>query len=206
METDKRYFIEGLFIIGFAIAAALFAVWLVNTGKRDDVVYRIHFGESVSGLALGDPVKFRGVDVGTVTTIGLDPANSQLVQVDVRLRKDTPVKTDTRASLKLKGITGVVYVELTGGSPGAQNLAAATAEGQVPEIAYEKSSLANILDQLPRVISKFSALEDRAAKVVSDVAGVTSEVKEDPSVLLRGRKEKSAPQNDRNRPVREPGN
>jgi phospholipid/cholesterol/gamma-HCH transport system substrate-binding protein len=206
METDKRYFIEGLFIIAFAIAAALFAVWLVNTGKRDDVVYRIHFGESVSGLALGDPVKFRGVDVGSVTTIGLDPANSQLVQVDVRLRKDTPVKTDTRASLKLKGITGVVYVELTGGSPGAQNLAAATAEGQVPEIAYEKSSLANILDQLPRVISKFSALEDRAAKVVSDVAGVTSEVKQDPSVLLRGRKEKSAPQNDRNRPVREPGN
>jgi phospholipid/cholesterol/gamma-HCH transport system substrate-binding protein len=200
METDKRYFIEGLFIIGFAIAAALFAVWLVNTGKRDDVIYRIHFGESVSGLALGDPVKFRGVEVGTVTTIALDPANSQLVQVDVRLRKDTPVKTDTRASLKLKGITGVVYVELNGGSPGAQNLAAATAEGQVPEIAYEKSSLANILDQLPRVISKFSALEDRAAKVVSDVAGVTSEIKENPSVLLRGRPEKKETQGDRAKP------
>ena len=73
-------------------------------------------------------------------------------------------------------------------------LSAATTEGQVPEIPYEKSSLANILDELPRVISKFSALEDKAAKVVSDVAGVTREVKEDPSVLLRGRKEKSAPQ------------
>ena len=194
METDKRYFIEGLFIIGFSIAAALFAVWLVNTGHRDDVIYRIHFGESVSGLALGDPVKFRGVDVGSVNTIALDPANAQLVQVDVRLRKDTPVKTDTKASLKLKGITGVVYVELNGGSPGAQMLSAATTEGQVPEIPYEKSSLANILDELPRVISKFSALEDKAAKVVSDVAGVTREVKEDPSVLLRGRKEKSAPQ------------
>jgi len=210
METDKRYFIEGLFIIAFAIAAALFAVWLVSTGKRDDVIYRIHFGESVTGLALGDPVKFRGVDVGTVTTIGLDPANSQLVQVDVRLRKDTPVKTDTKASLKLKGITGVVYVELNGGTPGAQNLAAATAEGQVPEIAYEKSSLANILDQLPRVISKFSALEDKAAKVVSDVAGVASEIKENPSLLLRGRPEKSATPRDKGKPAatsaREPGN
>src|SRR4030095_8299508 len=113
METDKRYFIEGLFIIGFAIAAALFAVWLVNTGQRDDVIYRIHFAESVSGLSLGDPVKFRGVDVGSVTTIALDAANSQLVQVDVRLRKHTPVKTDTKASLKLKGITGGVYVQLT---------------------------------------------------------------------------------------------
>ena len=191
METDKRYFIEGLFIIGFSIAAAFFAVWVVNAGKSDDVTYRIHFAESVSGMALGDPVKFRGVDVGSVTVIGLDPQNPKLVQVDVRLRKDTPVKTDTRASLKLKGITGVVYVELNGGSPGAKTLVAATPEGQVPEIPYEKSTLANILDQLPRVIEKFSSLEDKAAKVVSDVGAVTSEIKEDPTVLLRGRKEKS---------------
>ena len=204
METDKRYFIEGLFIIGFSIAAALFAVWLVSTGHRDDVIYRIHFGESVSGLAVGDPVKFHGVDVGSVNAIGLDPANAQLVQVDVRLRKDTPVKTDTKASLKLKGITGVVFVELNGGSPGAQSLMAATPAGEVPEIPYEKSALANILDQLPRVIAKFSALEDKASKVVSDVAGVAKEVKEDPSVLLRGRKEKSAPQGTKPQPATSP--
>ena len=200
METDKRYFIEGLFIIGFAIAAALFAVWLVNTGQRDDVTYRIHFAESVSGLALGDPVKFHGVDVGSVTAIALDPQNPRLVQVDVRLRKDTPVKTDTRASLKLKRITGVVYVELNGGSTGAKTLAAATPEGQIPEIPYEKSTLANVLDQLPRVIEKFSALEDKATKVVTDVGAVTSEIKEDPTVLLRGRKEKSTKSTERAKP------
>src|SRR5260221_14430829 len=118
METDKRYFIEGLFIIGFSIGAALFAVWLVTTGHRDDVIYRIHFEESVSGLALGDPVKFHGVDVGNVKAFELDPADPHLVQVDVQLRKETPVKTDTKASLKLKGITGVVFVELNGASPG----------------------------------------------------------------------------------------
>ena len=116
METDKHYFIEGLFIIGFSVAAAIFAVWLVGTGHRDDVLYRIHFTESVSGLALGDPVKFRGVDVGTVKAMALDPADPRKVQVDVRLRKGRAVKTDTKASLKLKGITGVVTIELSGGS------------------------------------------------------------------------------------------
>ena len=70
METDKHYFFEGLFIIGMAIAAALFSIWLVSTGHRDDVLYRIHFEESVSGLSVGDPVKFHGVNVGTVKTIG----------------------------------------------------------------------------------------------------------------------------------------
>ena len=131
METDKHYFFEGLFIIGFSVAAALFAVWLASPGRHDDVLYRIHFPDSVSGLAVGDPVKYRGVDVGTVRTMLIDPDNSRLVRVDVRLRKETPVKTDTRASLTLKGITGVVFIELNGGNPAAQTLLAVTPEGRI---------------------------------------------------------------------------
>src|SRR5712691_7642628 len=92
METDKHYFIEGLFVIGFTVAAAFAFVWLAGTGHRDDVTYRIHFAESVSGLALGDPVKFRGVDVGTVKGMAIDPVDPRRVEVDVNLRKDTPVK------------------------------------------------------------------------------------------------------------------
>jgi phospholipid/cholesterol/gamma-HCH transport system substrate-binding protein len=191
METDKHYFLEGLFIIGFGIAAALFAVWLTSTGHHDDVVYRIHFTESVSGLALGDPVKFHGVDVGTVKVLSIDTADPRRVQVDVALRKDTPVKTDTKATLKLKGITGVVFVELTGGGAEAKTLASATPEGQIPEIPAERSTLATLLDELPKVVAKFSTLEDRAGKVVSDIGSTTSKIKENPSLLLRAPKEKT---------------
>lgn len=190
MENDKRYFVEGLFIIGFSVAAALFAVWLVHTGHRDDVTYRINFAESVSGLALGDSVKFRGVEVGTVTSLALDSDNPRFVQVDVRLRKEAPVKTDTRASLKLKGITGVVYIELNGGSQGATRLADATPAGGIPEIPYEKSSIAVLADQLPKVVEKFAVLEDQATKAVADVRGVTRQIQDNPSVLLWGSKDK----------------
>jgi phospholipid/cholesterol/gamma-HCH transport system substrate-binding protein len=190
METDKRYFFEGLFIIVFAVGAALFFVWLANAGRGDDIVYRIHFNESVSGLALGDPVKFRGVDVGTVKAMALDSSDPRQVEVDVRLRKDTPVKTDTKAVLKLKGITGVVFIELSGGSPEAQQLAAATPEGRIPEIPSEKSSLNAFLDDLPKVVEKFAKLEDKANKVVGDVGGLTSKIKENPSVLIWGQKDK----------------
>ena len=65
----------------------------------------------------------------------------------------------------------------------------ATPKGEVPEIPSEKSRLAALLDQLPKVVEKFSALEDQAKKVVTDVGGVTSKIKEDPSVLLKGPKE-----------------
>ena len=193
METDKRYFIEGLFVIGFSIAIALFAVWLLGTGHRDDVLYRIHFAESVSGMAVGDPVKFHGVDVGTVKAIALDPDDPRLVRVDIRLRKDAPVKTDTKATLKLKGITGVVFIELDGGSPNAPALLASAGQGQVPEIPSEKSSLTVALDQLPKVLEKFSSIESQAKKVLTDVSGVTSEIKDNPSVLLWGAKDRPAP-------------
>src|SRR5690349_14030164 len=102
MEPDKHYFIEGLFVIVLSVAAAFFAVWLSRTGNDDDVLYRIHFDESVSGLALGEPVKFVGVDVGTVKSMSIDTVDTHWVQVDVKLRKDAPVKTDTKATLKTK--------------------------------------------------------------------------------------------------------
>jgi len=185
METDRHYFFEGLFIIGFAIAAAIFAVWLGSPGHHDDAVYRIHFPDSVSGLTVGDPVKFRGIDVGTVKTMSIDPGNSRLVLVDVRLRKETPVRTDTRASLAMKGITGVVFIELNGGDPAAKMLLAVTPQGQIPEIPSEKSGLKAMLDELPKLVEKFSAIEDQVKKVATSVGGLTEKVKANPSLLLR---------------------
>ena len=193
METDRHYFIEGLFIIGLSIAAAFFFVWLQSSDHRDDVLYRIHFTESVSGLALGDPVKFHGVDFGTVKAMALDTADPRKVQVDVKLRKEAPVKTDTRASLKLKGITGVVFIELNGGAPNAQSLVAVTPEGQIPEIASERSSLTSVLDSLPKIIEKFSAIEEQTKKVMTDVGEVTGKIKDNPLLRLGAPREKLAP-------------
>jgi phospholipid/cholesterol/gamma-HCH transport system substrate-binding protein len=202
MEADKHYFLEGLFIIVLVVGAAVAFAWLAKAGNRDDVVYRIHFAESVSGLSLGDAVKYQGVDVGTVKALDIDNTDPKLVQVDVRLRKDAPVKTDTKASLKLKGITGTLFVELTGGSVAAKNLREVTPEGQIPEIPAEKSKLASLLDALPNMVEKFSAMESKASKVLGDVGKVTgtmkeaaenakeatAKVNENPSVLLWGPK------------------
>jgi phospholipid/cholesterol/gamma-HCH transport system substrate-binding protein len=185
METDRHYFIEGLFIIAFSVAAAFFAVWLGSAGRHDDVLYRIHFPDSVSGLAAGDSVKYRGVDVGTVKSMIIDPDNSRLVRVDVKLRKETPVKTDTRASLALKGITGVVLIELNGGDPAAQTLLAVTPQDKVPEIPSEKTGLKAMLDELPKLVEKFSSIGDQIKKVMTSVGGLTDKVKENPSLLLR---------------------
>jgi len=206
MEADKHYFLEGLFIIGLAIAVAVAFVWISRSGRGDDTPYRIHFVESVSGLNIGDAVKFHGVDVGTVKAMALDPADPRRVQVDVHLRRDAPVKTDTKASLKLKGFTGAVFVELNGGSAEAQRLAEATTPGQIPEIASEKSQLTTLLEAIPKMVESFTTLGGQANKVMKEMGSVTNtlksaagdiketttKVKEDPSLLLRRPKKKEA--------------
>jgi phospholipid/cholesterol/gamma-HCH transport system substrate-binding protein len=204
MEADKQYFLEGLFIIGLSIALAIAFVWIAKAGRSDDVLYRIRFAESVSGLALGDAVKFHGVDVGTVKAMEIDKADPRLVQVDVSLRKDAPVKTDTKASLRLKGLTGTIFVELNGGSAEAQRLAEASPPGRIPEIPSEKSPLTTLLESIPKLVDSFSALGGQAKKLMTDVGSVTgtlksaagdikettSKVKEDPTLLLRRPKKK----------------
>ena len=198
MESDKRYFIEGLFVIGFSIAVAFFFVWLTRSGNKDDVLYRIHFAESVSGLSMDDPVKFLGVDVGMVKSMTIDPEDPSRVEIDVMLHKDAPIKTDTKASLQFKGITGAYFIELNGGSAKAKFLVAETPPGEVPEILAKKSTISTLMEQLPKVIEKFSALEDQTKKVVSDIGVVTAKVKENPSLLLRRpKKEKSESSRDR---------
>ena len=192
MENDKRYFIEGLFIIVLSIGAAFAFVWLSGTEQRDDMLYRIRFTESVSGMAVGDPVKFHGVDVGSVRSVGIDPDDARLVQVFIGLRNQTPVKTDTRAELKLKGVTGTVLIELNGGAPKAELLAASAPAGKVPEIPSEKSTINAVLDQLPKVVEKFLVIEDQAKKALNDVTVFTSKVKENPSLLLRRPKDPPA--------------
>ena len=185
METDKHYFFEGLFIIVFSISAAILAIWLGSPGFHDDILYSIHFPDSVSGVTVGDPVTFRGVDVGNVKSIGFDPDDTRLVIVDVRLRKNAPVKTDTKASLAMKGFTGVVTIELNVGNPAAQTLLAVTPAGKIPNIPSERTGLQTMLDALPKVIEKFSSIENQAKKVVTNVGELTNKVKDNPSLLLR---------------------
>ena len=193
MESDKKFFLEGLFVIVLSIALALFFVWLGRTGNKDDVLYRIYFEESVSGLNLGDPVKYLGVDIGLVDALAIDPEDPGQVQVDVKLRKDAPIKTDTRATLQFKGITGAYFIELKGSSEDAKTLLSVTEPGQIPEIESKKSTFNTLMEELPKVVAKFSAIEDQTKKVITDIGAVTAKVKENPSVLLRRPKKNKDP-------------
>lgn len=85
-------------------------------------VYSIRYTISLSGLETGAPVKFNGVRVGRVDSIRIDREDVGAVLVTVSLDQGTPIKKDTRAVVNLTGITGLKYIELTGGTADSEFL------------------------------------------------------------------------------------
>jgi phospholipid/cholesterol/gamma-HCH transport system substrate-binding protein len=78
--------------------------------------------ESVSGLNLNAPVRYRGVEIGRVQKIMLAPGNIEQVQLTLSIIRGTPIKTNTVAILQTHGLTGLTFVELSGGSRDAPKL------------------------------------------------------------------------------------
>ena len=71
MSTKPHYFRIGIFVI-FAVALIVIAVILFGAGllARDEMHFESYFSESITGLALGSVVEFRGVRIGRIESIG----------------------------------------------------------------------------------------------------------------------------------------
>ncbi|MFI5338803.1 MAG: MlaD family protein [Candidatus Methylomirabilales bacterium] len=107
----------GLFlVVAFLILIALFELVGKETIFERMVEYRTSF-KAIPGLKGGDPVRLAGVDVGTVKDIRVVGAR---VEVALRVKPGTPVKTDSIATIKLTSLLGTNFVDLTFGSPTAQ--------------------------------------------------------------------------------------
>ena len=116
MERKINYTMVGLFIAGTAILLILAILWLGRLEyEKEFDYYMIRFKESVSGLNIGSPVKYRGIKVGTVTDLSIDPQNPELVRVIIKVKRGTPILKGTKALLSYQGLTGLAYIELSGG-------------------------------------------------------------------------------------------
>jgi len=169
METKVNYVAVGLFtlILGAALVAGI--LWLAAGGafRNQYDSYLAYVNESVSGLNLNAPVKYRGVDIGKVSEIKLDPANPEEVRLTFQIERGTPIKADTEAVLKTQGLTGIAYVELSGGSREAPTLVA-TARGQLPVIRTKPSLSARLENVATRVLASLDKTSESLNSLLSD--------------------------------------
>ncbi len=129
METRASYILVGTFVLLLIAGAFAFVIWLskVEFDQRP-ARYVVYFTGSVSGLQVGGPVRYRGVPVGSVTDIRIDPKNVERIEVTLEVATRTPIKQDTFASLGLQGIIGAAYVQLSGGTQKSPALVAKKGE------------------------------------------------------------------------------
>jgi phospholipid/cholesterol/gamma-HCH transport system substrate-binding protein len=170
MEPNKHYLIVGSFVLAALAGLAAFLIWFSNAGDRTVYhYYQIKFRESVSGLSLGGPVKYRGVDVGSVMNIRIVPEEINTIAVRVRIGAEVPVKTNTVAQLRLQGITGVTYIELSGDGVDMPMMAgSATREGELPEIPSRFSDIATLTNKVPELLDETTGVMQRTGHLISD--------------------------------------
>jgi len=144
MESKTHYIIVGLFVIILSLSLIAAGLWLsVGTENKIYAIYQAYMSESVSGLNLKAPVKYRGVEVGQVAKIALSLERPNHISVLLEIERGTPLKEDTFAILSTQGITGLAFIELTGGSLDAPTLTAKPGE-RYPEIQTKPSLLFRI--------------------------------------------------------------
>lgn len=167
METRASYFLVGVFVLALLTSLFGFVVWLSRVELQEEsTYYYVYFDGSVTGLSVGSTVRYRGVPVGTVNDIAIDSAKVELIQVTLSLKRGTPIKTDTVASLQLQGITGLSFVQLTGGTRDAPPLEPPPGKRRAT-IPSKRSAIEQVFENAPELLTQLGAVAVRAAEVLS---------------------------------------
>lgn len=169
METRANYVVVGTFVL--VIIAGVFAsvLWLARQEFAQSFsYYDIYFTGAVTGLDNGAPVRLNGISIGRVSEIRLDPDNPELVRVTIEVDSKIPIKQDAVAALELQSfLTGVAYVEISGGSRDAPKLVKNEGE-RYPRIPSKPSTLQSAFATAPELMKKLGIVADRMAEVLND--------------------------------------
>ena len=187
METRAHYILIGAFVLCAIALAFLFILWLGQTQREFDE-YDVIFTERVSGLSVGAPVRFNGIQKGEVQDLSIDPDDPSIVVARVRVERDTPVKTDTRAELELVGFTGLAIIQFVGGSRDEPLLK--DVQRGVPRIQADTSGFAAFLEGSGDIVKAANVLlseENTAAftRILANVDTMTRAIaEEDENITL----------------------
>ncbi len=167
MESRTNYTVVGIFVLLFSAGVVFFAFWLGKYGFNDEYdFYKVYTTESVSGLSVDASVKYRGVDVGSVDKISINPKNTKEIIILLKVKKGTPVTKGMLAELKYFGLTGLAYIELTGGKAGAPLLK--SKNGQIPVLKTKPSIYSRLDTTLSDIAAKIVVTLDKIDKVLND--------------------------------------
>lgn len=150
-------FLGATFLVLLALIALARYPALFQSGKE----YRITF-RAVPGLSLGDEVRYGGLLVGAITRLALDPEDPSHIEVEIRVRDETPVRADTRAEINQVGLLGAPFLNLVPGTPLAPELPPGSYIPSRDNLSFQDA------------MSRLAQFLDRADTLLGDVERVAS--------------------------------
>lgn len=185
MENKAHALAAGLFVVAVAVLLLVLAGWLTrDTGLRD--TYEISTRESITGLQPQAAVRYRGVGVGKVGSIGFDPKTPGNVLIQLEVDREAPVTKSTFATLGYQGVTGLAFVQLDDEGPPAPRLQAGG--GTPPRIPLRPGLLQKLtekgevlLDQADKALVQINQLlgdanQKRVAAALDNLGTAASSV------------------------------
>ncbi|MFN7951203.1 MAG: MlaD family protein [bacterium] len=170
----------GAFVVG-AVVLTVTGILVFGSGRlfRTTYPFVLYFDSNVNGLRIGAPVKFKGVEIGSVTQIRLRLDQSErdthipvLVEIDDDKLKSAGVTGDfgdrrvmaKAVELGLRGrlemesfVTGVLYVYLDYYPDTAANLVAQS--GQLQEIPTLPTQLEQVQNAVREVLNRLDKID-----------------------------------------------
>jgi phospholipid/cholesterol/gamma-HCH transport system substrate-binding protein len=168
MEARANYVAVGAFVLVVLAGILVTILWLARAQFSTGYQYfETHVAGPVSGLGAGAPVRLNGIEVGRVARIELDPNDPKLVVLLLQVLDTITIHTDAVASIETQGLTGVSYVEISGGTLSSPPLTAAAGQ-KYPAIASRPSSLQEVFDSTPQLLARLLVIADRLQSLLDD--------------------------------------
>ncbi|MGV1762425.1 MCE family protein [Agrobacterium rhizogenes] len=170
METKANYTIVGFFTLLVIAAAFGFVYWMAEYGRGGPMVELVvRIPGSANGLSVGSPVRFNGIQVGSVQGLSIDADDPNYSLAFTEVRADAPVYTSTKAILEIQGLTGAAYIELSGGRNGDENILKRSVDtGKRAVLLADQSSVTNLLNTADKILN-------RANDTIGDIQGFVSD-------------------------------
>jgi paraquat-inducible protein B len=183
--------IGALVVVGFVLTMVTVLVLGAASLKKDSVSYVTYFDESVQGVEIGSPVKFRGVTVGTVSAIGIAPDKREVkVTSDLALsdlddlglsvgkgkNRTISVPPDLRIQLASQGITGVKFLQIDFFNVKDNPLPALPFPVPANYIPAAVSTMKNLEDAIVHAVDRLPEVADAIMHIAGRAEGLMDEI------------------------------
>ena len=160
MASQKTKFAVGLFVAIGLTLAILVTIWLgMSRFLQKGRFYVTYFDESVQGLDVDSPVKYRGVFTGRVESISVAP-DSKLIKVILKIESGQKLDENIVAQLKSVGITGSMFVELDQKREGEPDQSPPLSfPSEYPIIASKPSEIKGLIGGFDQILNQIKALD-----------------------------------------------